>query len=125
MEPSSGHAQSSVTMAPSREHVIEEYRAFIGKDDLYNSSGTRLTQPWQVLRQDRANFHRFGIRHHREEGDSFFASANNRARMESMLASGFISREAGDAILNGNVWVNVQIIGHGTTGRRIRIAVER
>lgn len=118
-------SQSSVTMVPAREQVIEEYRAYIGRDDLYNSSGVRLTKPWEVLRQDRANFHRFGIRQNREDGDSFFASAENRAKMENMLASGFISQEAGDAILNGQVWINVQIIGSSSTGRHIKISVER
>lgn len=118
-------AQSSVTMAPGQPHVIEQYRAFIGRDDLFNSRGMRLTQPWEILRQDRANFHRFGIRQQNEGSDSYFATTENRKKMESMVRSGFTLQEAGDAIVNGLVWVNVQIIGYGTTGKSVRVSVER
>ncbi len=112
-------------MAPGEPQVLEEYRAFIGRDDLFNSSGRRLTKPWEVLRQDRANFHQLGTRQKNEGGDSFFATPENRAKMENMLSSAFISQEAGDAIVNGLVWVNVQIIGTGNLGKSVRISVER
>jgi hypothetical protein len=122
---SSCFAQSSVTIAPPQMEVIESYRAFIGRDDLFNSSGNRLTKPWEVLRQDRANFHQFGTRQRNEDSDTFFASPENRSRMESMVRDGFTSQEAGDTIVNGLVWVNVQILGSGTSGRAVRISVER
>ncbi len=112
-------------MAPEQLQVLAEYRAYIGRDDLFNSSGARLTKPWEVLRQDRANFHQFGTRQNNEDGDTFFANPENRAKMESMLSRGFISQEAGDAILGGLVWVNVQILGRGTVGQSVRISVQR
>jgi hypothetical protein len=44
--------------------------------------------------------------------------------MEAMVREGFTSQDAGDAIVNGNVWVRVQIIGSGSIGKFVRISVE-
>jgi len=116
-------AQSSITMQPGSDHLIEEYRAWIGRQDLFNSRGQRLTQPWQIIRQDRANYHRFGRADPGDEWDSFFASANNRERMERMLMQGQISPRAARAIVGGGVLINVQIFGRGSVGNSIRVTV--
>ena len=76
-------AQSSVT-ATHTNRPIEHYRAYIGEADLFNSKGTRLTQPWQIIRQDRANFHQYGIRDNDDQSDSFFADPANRQSLEVM-----------------------------------------
>src|SRR3954471_13741890 len=55
-------AQSSIQMAPQSGYLLEEYVTYIGDFDLRNSSSVRLTQPWAIIRQDRANFHRYGQR---------------------------------------------------------------
>lgn len=104
--------------------LIEEYFAFLGPADHFNSSGQRLTLPWQIIRQDRANFHRFGVRDAGDQWDSFFASAQNRERMESMLANGSISATAARDIVNSNVWIRVQIYGFGNVGQYVRVLVE-
>lgn len=116
-------AQSSITMQPGGDHLIEEYRAWIGRQDLVNSRGQRLTQPWQIIRQDRANYHRFGRSDPGDQWDSFFASANNRERMERMLMQGQISPRAARAIVGGGVLINVQIFGRGSVGNSIRVTV--
>jgi hypothetical protein len=123
--PTLAFAQSSVTMAPPKLELMESYRAYIGRDDLFNSSGARLTKPWEILRQDRANFHQYGTKQMNEDGDSFFANVDNRARMEAMVQNGFTSMQAGDAIVGGLVWVNVEILGSNGVGRAVRISVER
>ena len=82
----SAQAQS-VTRARGGD-VLESYTAYIGKNDLYNYCGERLTQPWQVIRQDRTNYHAFGIRDRGDEGDDFFSDVNNRERLERMVANG-------------------------------------
>jgi hypothetical protein len=105
------------------DRLIGSYTAYIGREDLYASDGVRLTQPWQILRQDRANVHRFGIRHPGDSGDSFFAIANNRATMERMLMQGRISPAAARAIVAGGSMVEVSIYGSGTTGRYLDIQV--
>ena len=58
---------------------IGSYWAVIGPEDMFNSSGVRLTNLGAVLQQDRANFHRFGIRHVGDEGDPVFGNPAARA----------------------------------------------
>lgn len=119
----SAEAQS-ITRARHPE-VIETYTAFIGRDDLRNSTGARLTQPWQIIRQDRANFHSFGIRDRGDEDDSFFNDAGNRQKLEAMLANGSMSQDARELILQGNCWVTVQIYGQGSIGSFLEVEVWR
>lgn len=99
------------------------YTAYIGREDLYASDGVRLSQPWQILRQDRANVHRFGISQPGDSDDRFFASASNRAAMERMVMQGSISPAAARAIVTGGVTVDVSIYGDGRTGRYLDIRV--
>ena len=106
------------------DEVIDGYSAYIAQDDLYNSKGERLTQPWQVIRQDRANYHKFGIRQDGDENDSYFASEANRATAEAMLAQGEISRADGKRIMRGDTTIHVMIYGRGTVGRSLRVIAE-
>ena len=114
---------SSGTTNSGADRLIGSYTAYIGREDLFASDGVRLSQPWQILRQDRANVHRFGIRHSGDSGDSFFASANNRATMERMVMQGRISPAAARAIVTGGSLVEVSIYGSGSTGRYLDIKV--
>jgi hypothetical protein len=115
-------AQSSVT-GTHTNRPIEHYRAYIGEADLFNSKGTRLTQPWQIIRQDRANFHQYGIRDNDDQSDSFFADPANRQSLEVMLRNGTMTREAAAMIVQGNVWIDVDIYGSQGTGRWIDVTV--
>lgn len=117
-------AQSSVR-SHGGDELIGSYVAQIGSRDLVNSNGARLTQPWQVLRQDRANFHRYGIRDPGDEGDDFFANAQNRAAMESMVRSGSISRDAARDIMRGGATVLVEIYGSNNIGHSVQVTVAR
>ena len=107
------------------QDVIGSYVAYIGVDDLYNSKGARLTQPWQVLRQDRANFHRFGIRQAGDEWDPFFSRIDNRAAMERMIMNGRIDPVARQNLLQGGSTVFVTIYGSGGVGRYVDVTVGR
>lgn len=95
------------------QEVLGSYTAYIGVDDLYNSKGERLFEPWQILRQDRANFHRFGIRQPGDQDDPFFADADNRATMERFIMQGRIDLAARRGIVDGGVTVTVTIWGQG------------
>lgn len=117
--------QSTIRSLPAGNYLIESYFAQIGYDDLFNSSGVPLTNPWQVLRQDRANFHRFRIRDRLDQSDTFFADAQNRAIMENMLAQGSITGQAARDILSGNAVVLVEIHGYGSIGRELHVTVAR
>ena len=109
--------------AARADELIESYGAYIGQDDLYNSGNERLTQPWQVIRQDRANVHRFGVRQPGDELDGFFASARNRELAERMIRSGRIDRQAARVLLDGDVRIHVEI-WRGAGGDYINISVD-
>jgi hypothetical protein len=115
-------AQSSISSGG--ESLLDSYVAYIGEDDLYNSDGQRLTRPWQIIRQDRANFHRFGVRQRGDQGDSFFDSSENRAVLEDMLRRGQISRAAAREIVNGGITVYVDIYGRGDQGTSVHVTTE-
>ncbi|NOQ34796.1 MAG: hypothetical protein GQ569_02760 [Methylococcaceae bacterium] len=91
------------------ESLLETYTARLGTDDHYNSKGKRLRSVAAIIRQDRANFHKFGIRDFEDQGDRFFASKGKRARLESMLNRGSMSRETRNAIVNGTPLITVNI----------------
>ncbi|MGB8291081.1 MULTISPECIES: hypothetical protein [Rhizobium] len=116
------HAQARVT-ATHRNGLVESYRAYIGEADLFNSNGARLTQPWQIIRQDRANFHQYGVRDRDDETDSFFADPVNRQALEQMLRNGTMTRDAANMIVRGNVWIDVDIYGSQGAGRWIDVSV--
>ncbi|GAB5449650.1 hypothetical protein [Gymnodinialimonas sp.] len=97
-----------------------EYTAFIGEQDLYSSVGVRLTFPWQVLRQDRANYHRFGLRQPGDEWDPIFDDFEARGRMEAALQRGYISSEASDDIMRGGSTVIVRVF---EGGQRVEVDV--
>ena len=63
----------SVTVAQAQGQLLDSYVTFIGPNDHFNSKGGRLTEPWQIIRQDRANYHRFRVRDPGDEGDIFFS----------------------------------------------------
>ncbi|PST19932.1 hypothetical protein C7U61_15825 [Rhizobium sp. JAB6] len=116
-------AQSTITRDGSAK-LIESYRAYIGNDDLYNSKGERLTAPWQIIRQDRANYHVYRRRDRGDQGDSFFLQASNRQNLEAMLVNGNIADAAGNLIVRGNVRIKVDIFGHGDVGQWVDIHVQ-
>ena len=107
------------------QEVVGAYTAFIGEDDLYNSKGARLTEPWQVLRQDRANYYKFGIRQQGDEGDPFFSDVDNRAAMEQMVMNGTIEPSAARNLLRGGATVYVTIYGQGGQGDYVEVTVDR
>ncbi|WP_267553667.1 hypothetical protein [Rhizobium rhizogenes] len=116
-------AQSTITRDNSAK-LIESYRAYIGSDDLYNSKGDRLTLPWQIIRQDRANYHAYRRRDRGDQGDSFFSLPSNRQKLEAMLASGNIADDAANYIVRGNVWIKVDIYGRGDVGEWVDVHVQ-
>ena len=93
------------------QQLLGSYNAFIGQQDLYNSNGVRLSTPAQVLRQDRANYHRFGISQYGDQWDPYFGDINARARLEQMVNNGYMPPHVANAIMRGNMHVIVNIYG--------------
>ncbi|GAB4267064.1 MAG: hypothetical protein Kow0013_16630 [Pararhodobacter sp.] len=90
---------------------VGSYSAWIGGQDLYNSRGTRLWEPWQIIRQDRANFHRFNLRDSNDGGDPWFADANARAQLEQAVMNAGLQPSQRQQIVNGGVMVQVDLFG--------------
>ena len=99
-----------VSPATAQEKVIGVYGAYIGPEDLYNSSGIRLRKAVDILRQDRANVHRFGIIHRDDQKDPWFFRKGARAEMPYLFrARGGIPKWARRAIVKGNIYVAVRV----------------
>lgn len=103
------------------KEILESYVTHLSVNDHYNLSGVRLKSAAAIIRQDRANFHRFGIRDAADQSDKFFASKSNRAKMERMLEHGHAPRHIISEIINGTPVVRVNIYGHGNTGNAIEV----
>lgn len=106
------------------DELIGEYRAFISENDLHNSAGERLTEPWQVIRQDRANYHQFGLRDPEDQYDSFFAVKRNRELLENLIRQGTIDPVASRVIVAGDIYVRIKIYGSGAKGDYVDVFVE-
>lgn len=63
--------------------VAPGYTARLSRQDRLNSKGQPLTQLSEILRQDRANFHRFQRRDSEDSNDPWFESAPSRAFFET------------------------------------------
>lgn len=100
---------ASATLPAKAGELIESYVAQLSSADHFNSNGERLTTVAAIIRQDRANFHRFGIRDSLDESDDFFEDKDNRALMEKFISRGRISKEARNAIVNGTPVIRVDI----------------
>jgi hypothetical protein len=58
------------------------YAAFISQKDLYNSNGDRLKSVADILRQDRANYHKGRGDRADEDDGGMFATPEGRAKFE-------------------------------------------
>lgn len=101
--------------------LIGGYQAFIGPADLRNSRGAALTQPWQVIRQDRANVHRFGIRQPGDQTDPWFGSGEMRTALEAWTRNSGLDPALGAAIMAGNIVLYVEVLGQGGRATGVRI----
>jgi hypothetical protein len=96
-------------VAVAQPGPLEVYRARLSARDHFNSQGVRLTSPAAIIRQDRANFHRYGLRDPEDGNDSFFAVASNRDALERFLERGTMSPAARNAIINGTPVIFVEV----------------
>ena len=93
----------------SAQELLGSYIARIGPNDHFNSRGVRLKSASAIIRQDRANFHKFGKADAEDEYDSYFDSKANRGRMERMLRNGSSARSAINSIVNHQPLIRVKI----------------
>lgn len=92
------------------DEYLGSYVARISDSDHYNSNGQYLDSVAQMVRQDRANFHKYGIRDPDDDSDPWFRTNGQRARLQSMLErGGAFGPGARSAILNGEPLVEVEV----------------
>lgn len=114
-----------LTLVPTpgpAQQLTESYVAFLSEADHFNSNGQRLTSAAAIIRQDRANYHRFFRRDPEDQGDSFFADERNRAALEEMIERGRATPGAISRIVNGTVLVRVDVY-QGNGGPFIQVTV--
>jgi len=109
----------SITTFVSANDVREVYVAKLSYRDHHNSWGDRLRTVAGILRQDRANYHKFYKRDNADTYDQFFSSKRNRAVFERMINNSYVSRDARNAILYGEPMVKVTIY----YGNRIAVSI--
>lgn len=99
----------AVAPAVARQGPMDSYCANLSARDHFNSNGQRLTTAAAIIRQDRANYHKFRRRDPGDEGDSFFGLHANRARLEALIAGGESDPGVLRRIVNGEPRICVEI----------------
>ena len=113
----------SALIAPAAAQELKEsYKALLSEKDHFNSNGERLQSAAAIIRQDRANFHRFGIRDPADQDDVFFTDVNNRAALESLIERGTSEPRAINRIVNGTPLVRVDIFA-GPSGPFVNVTL--
>ena len=91
------------------DDLVAAYSARLSRQDHYASDGVPLESPAAVIRQDRANYHKFHRTDDEDEFDEFFDSADHRAMLERALERGHTPRTAYRAIMNGTPYITVTV----------------
>lgn len=113
--------QAEETRAPLE--LAGQYRAFLYETDRRDAAGGQLAEAWQVLREDRINYHDRNLRDADDEADPVFATAANRDRIETMVANGNLTEQSARKIVERNVLVQVNIYARDGEPERLDITV--
>ena len=103
--------------------LVGQYKAFLYDPDHTDASGAPLTQAWQVLREDRVNYHARDVRQADDRDDPVFADAAARDRIESMVANGNLTEDSARKIVERNVLVAVDIYARDGEPERLDVSV--
>jgi len=109
--------QATDSGAPNGPEVIQSYVAHLTSRDHVSSSGSKLTTAAEILRQDRANVHKFDKADAADEADTFFAGAANRELLGALLEKGDMDKKTEAAIVNGTPTVVVTLNASGKTAQ--------
>ncbi|MBB6408351.1 hypothetical protein [Mesorhizobium sangaii] len=96
--------------AAHADDMLGSYVARISERDHQASDGYALESAAQMVRQDRANWHKFHRRDSDDEGDGWFRTNDQRADLQRMLErSGAMSSSTKRAIVNGEPLIQVDV----------------
>ncbi|MCA0012413.1 hypothetical protein LB561_17190 [Mesorhizobium sp. B292B1B] len=92
------------------DEMLGSYVARISDRDHQASDGYALGSAAQMVRQDRANWHKFHRRDRDDESDPWFRTNDGRADLQRMLElSGAMSSSTRRAIVNGEPLIQVDV----------------
>lgn len=98
------------TSAAQADDLLGSYVARISERDHQASDGYALDSAAQMVRQDRANWHKFHRRDRDDEGDDWFRTNDQRAALERTLKrGGAMSGSTRRAIVNGEPLIQVDV----------------
>jgi hypothetical protein len=115
-------AAAAVSQPSQAQQLIESYKARLSEADHFNSKGQRLTTAAEIIRQDRANFFRFGRGDPEDQSDSYFASMENRAALERLIEQGASEPRVISRIINSTPLVRVEVF-RGARGYYVNVWV--
>jgi hypothetical protein len=107
------------TAPAAADEFLGAYQSRLSRQDHVASDGYPLDNAAQVVRQDRANVHKFGKVDADDEYDPWFAGAKARARLQTLLEKrGAIDESTRRAIMAGQPLVQVDVYRNSV---RVRI----
>ena len=99
------------TLACDRNgEVLSSYSTMLGRNDRISSDNKELKDVPAIIRQDRANFHRFNKRDDDDLQDLLFDSVDERLEIRRMLEAGAVQKDLSDIILKSDVKVEVKVV---------------
>ncbi len=78
----------SLTTPVLADDIIAEYLTWLDAKDTVSSKGVTLSSFGAILAQDRANYHRFGIRQELDTSDPIFGDPKMRAKLPKLYEDG-------------------------------------
>lgn len=96
------------------QDLIADYYASISPNDMRNSSGAPLRDWCAMIQQDRANYHRFGLRDDGDQGDPIFGNREARAAIAGNCRLAPNSGYVAEFLETGRSrYVRVRVYGYG------------
>ncbi|TIS54403.1 MAG: hypothetical protein E5W91_26970 [Mesorhizobium sp.] len=101
------------TNAAHADEMLGSYVARISDRDHHASDGYELDNAADMVRQDRANWHKFHRRDSDDENDVWFRTNGQRAGLQRRLErGGSMSASTRRAIVNGEPLIQVDVYSH-------------
>ena len=113
----------SLALTTLADTQICSYVARLSERDHSASDGFRLKDAASIIRQDRANVHKFGRRDEEDESDNFFSSVRNREDLENMVKRRKLPSAVSAAIVRGTPLVQVEVLQSDAGYRYIQVTL--
>ncbi len=111
-------SDSSTTPETSYSNTnSNSYNTRLSKKDHYNSRGARLKSVSDIIRQDRANYHKKRTHDSEDSWDGYFGTLKAREKMSRMHINVYGGKNAIKSIKNGTPLINVEINGNSLNVR--------